>query len=192
MVIHKPAKSPLMTARQGVAAIKKRAAKLAELPAAPFTDLANELCNLQGIDRRRFREHLNDLGLSKRKAYYLIKIWDRLKGALPEERLEKLGWSKLKVLLPHINERNANVVLAFAEKHTVRECELFLNKQPYREKTRCMLIRFSAEDYAMFSDAIVVNGGQKRGKGLVGTEKALMRIIARAKRAEGRKKPGVR
>ena len=51
-----------------------------------------------------------------------------------------------------------------------------------------MLIRFSAKDYAMFSDAIVQNGGQKLGKGLVGTEKALLTIIARAKRAEGRKK----
>lgn len=191
MDIHKPLKSPLMTSKQSVAVIKKHAAKLVERPAAPFTDLADKLGDLKAIGRQ-FRSHVKDVGLSQRKAYYLIKIWDRLEGVVPEERLEKLGWTKLKALLPHINERNAEAVLTFAEKHTVRECELYLNKQPYREKTRCMIIRFSAKDYATFSDAIIQNGGRKRGKGLVGTEKALLKIVARAKRAEGHKKPRLR
>jgi hypothetical protein len=186
---NEPRKSPMMTAIQAVTVIKKRAGKLTERSSAPFTDLANELCDLRGIDQSRFREHVSDLGLSPRKAYYLIKIWDRLEGVVPSERLEKLGWSKLKVLLPNINERNAEAVLVFAEKHTVRECELYLSKQPYREKTRCMLIRFSVKDYAIFADAIVRHGGQKRGKGLAGTEKALLKIIAKAKNAERHKKP---
>jgi len=188
MNIHKPPKSQLMTSKQSVAVIKKRAAKLAARPSVPFADLAKELRGLQAADQRRFQDHIKELSLSKRKAYYLIKIWDRLEGVVPRERLEKFGWSKLKALLPHISERNAETVLAFAEQHTVRECELYLNKQPYREKTRCMLIRFSAKDYAIFSGAIIQNGGRKGGKGLVGTEKALLKIIAQAKRTEAHKK----
>jgi len=82
--------------------VKRRAAKLAERRVAPITDLADKLCDLKEIDGRRFREHVKDLGFSQRKAYYLIKIWEQLEDEVPSERLEKIGWSKLKALLPHI------------------------------------------------------------------------------------------
>ncbi len=57
---------------------------------------------------------------------------------------------------------------------------------PIEKKTRCMLLRFSPENYARFADAIVKNGGKRRGKGLVGTEKALMKIIAKTRSAGNR------
>lgn len=171
----------LLTSRQIAGRLKKRAAALAQRPRSEFAELAAVLSDLRGVAPREFRGVAKEIGISTRTAHYLVKLWDIVEDHKERDRLLTLGWTKLSLVAPHLTKKNAEAILSFAETHTVQECRLHLNKEPIKEKTRCMLLRFSPQDYARFADVIVKNGGTRRGKGLVDTEKALMKIIAKAK-----------
>lgn len=169
----------LQTPRQAISRLKKRAAILAQRPRSEFAELAAALSGLQGLAPREFREVTKEIGISPRTAFYLARIWGSIENLKERDRLLKLGWTKLSLIAPHLTAKNSREILTFAETHTVQECRLHLSEKPIKETTRCMLLRFSAKDYARFADGIVKNGGKKRGKGLVGTEKALMKILAK-------------
>lgn len=49
-----------------------------------------------------------ELGFKKRKAKYLVSIWKRLRAELGVKKsmIEKVGWTKAKVILPVVNEEN--------------------------------------------------------------------------------------
>lgn len=170
----------LLTPRQAVSRLKKRAATLAPRPKSEFAKLAEVLSELQGVAPREFRQVAKEIGVSPRTAFYLARIWGSIENLKERDRLLKLGWTKLSLVAPHLTAKNSREILTFAETHTTQACRLHLSEKPIRETTRCMLLRFGAKDYARFADAIVKNGGKKRGKGLVGTEKALMKIVATA------------
>lgn len=171
----------LLTPRQAINRLKKRAAAVVQHPRAEFAELAEVLSDLRAVAPREFREVANEIGVSTRTAYYLAKVWDSVEGHKERDRLLKLGWTKLSLVAPHLTRKNTKQIVSFAEMHTVQECRLHLSKEPIKAKTRCMLLRFSPKDYARFADAIIKNGGTRRGKGLVGTEKALMKILATGK-----------
>jgi hypothetical protein len=159
----------------------REAKKLSGRPRVQFSELARTLCELHALDPSAFREAAKETGLSLRTAYYLLSIGQKVKDHPQRDRLERLGWTKLKILIPHFEMANFRSVLAFAETHTAEECRRHLRDQDTKEKTRCMLLRFTPHEYARFSAAVVNAGGRKKGKGLAGTEAALLKIIARAK-----------
>lgn len=171
----------LQTPRQAISRLKKQAATLAQRPRSEFAELAAVLSELQGVAPSEFGQVAKEIGISPRTAFYLAKVWDSVEGLKERDRLLKLGWTKLSLFAPHLTAKNSREILAFSETHTAQECRLHLSEKPIKATTRCMLLRFSAKDYARFADAIVKNGGKKRGRGLVGTEKALMKIITKTK-----------
>jgi len=171
----------LLTPRQAVSRLKKRAATLAQRPRSEFAELAEVLSELRGVAPREFLGAAKEIGISPRTAHYLAKVWDAVEGHKQRGRLLKLGWTKLSLVVPYLTAKNSRQILTFAETHTVQEFRLHLSDKPIKETTRCMLLRFSTKDYTRFADAIIKNGGKKRGRGLVGTEKALMKIVARSK-----------
>lgn len=63
-----------------------------------------------------------DLDESYRKTMYLIEIWDKAKGLkIPKEKMQKLGWTKMKDLVAVLNEENAKEWLKKAETMSSRE-----------------------------------------------------------------------
>jgi hypothetical protein len=161
--------------------LTREAKKLSGRPRVQFSQLAGKLCELHELDPSAFREAVKETGLSLRTAYYLLRIAQKVKDHPQRDRLERLGWTKLKVLVPHFETPNFRSLLSFAETHTAEECRRHLQAEDTKEKTRCMLLRFTPHEYARFSDAVIKAGAQKHGKGLAGTEAALLKIIARAK-----------
>lgn len=66
----------------------------------------------------------SELSTHYRKAKYLISIYDKVKFLdLPKDRVEKLGWTKMKEIATVIDAENAKEWLEKAEKLTSRELE---------------------------------------------------------------------
>lgn len=65
----------------------------------------------------------NELGFKRRKAKYLVSIWKRLRAELgvKKEKIEKVGWTKAKVILPVVNEENVERWLDKAKVMSVPE-----------------------------------------------------------------------
>lgn len=168
--------------------LKKRVLSRAQGANAPFLELADDLRTFHALARRQdFCALAREAGISERAAYSLIKIAEVFEDYSDRARLEKIGSTKLGAIAANIDQdttpRTIERWLGFAETHTARECQLFMKREPFAEKTRCMLLRFNEGQYAIFADAMLRHGAKQRGKGLVGIEKALLATIGKSKRA---------
>lgn len=134
---------------------KRRAQSLARGPRKPFADLAAELFRIHEVAPHRFADVAQEVGVSPRTGYYLVRIWGQIRHHPERKRLERLGWSRLRLVAPHLEKATGRKLLDFAEKHTVQEIQQHLKRQPIKEKTRCMLLRFSAKDYARFAEVMI-------------------------------------
>jgi endonuclease III len=87
-----------------------------------FLELASTLRQLQQMSPKDFKKAIHTPQLGRRKAYYLVSI-DKAFGdkTVPDERLKKIGWTKLAALAPHITEENQENALLFAEMNTVKD-----------------------------------------------------------------------
>jgi hypothetical protein len=117
--------------------------------------------------------------MGRRKAYYLLQLGQRLKGLrLPEKRLSAIGWTKLQVISDHLTPQNAEELLAEAEECTTQELRVLMGGGS-KAKRRCVLLYFSPRQYRQLEEAILTNGGKRRGRGLVGKETAILRMVRR-------------
>jgi len=63
-----------------------------------------------------------ELDVQYRKAMYFVEIWDKVKSLnLPQGKVAKLGWTKMKDIVAVISEENAKEWLEKAEKMSSRE-----------------------------------------------------------------------
>src|SRR5271156_3921328 len=81
-----------------------------------FLELATALRQLFDRDPDLFRKAIEKSKLGTRKAYYLVAI-SRAFDPLPltKAQLRKIGWTKLHVLAPHVDESNAEALIELAE-----------------------------------------------------------------------------
>lgn len=169
--------------------IEQRVLSRTQAANAPFLRLADDLSTYHALTRRQdFCALASEAGISERAAYSLIKIARVFEDYSDWERLERVGSTKLGIIAAAVEEKTTPRMidrwLNFAENHTARECQLHLNQQVYDEETRCTLLRFTDRQYAAFANAVVKHGAKRRGKALIGVEKALISIIIKARRAE--------
>jgi hypothetical protein len=115
------------------------------------------------------------------RPYYLLAI-DRDFGDLgiPESRLQQIGWTKLALIGPHLSETNKELLLASAEKHTVKELELLMQGEVPVPDTRFVVFYLNPGDYERFAKLLRKNGAVKSGRGLFNKEKALMKVVTAA------------
>ncbi|MES0157570.1 hypothetical protein NKJ81_29000 [Mesorhizobium sp. M0018] len=120
-------------------------------------------------------------GSSRRKSYYLAQIGRELEklSGIPDDRLTAIGWTKLQIVLRHIDDRDALDLVELAEKHKAHELKRMLPKDPLVGHSRCVVLYFSPDQYADFEKAIVANGGKRSRRGLSHKEKALIAMIGR-------------
>ncbi len=92
-----------------------------------FAELLSEACHRdyhEDWGHGSFKEYCEaELDIDfKRKAYYLMKIWDAVKSlGLPKAEITKLGWAKMKDLSAVLTKENAKELLAEAKKISSRE-----------------------------------------------------------------------
>jgi len=164
---------------------KKRVIELSRQSPDRFAELAEELYTIHaGVGSEGLREAAKQARISMRKAYQLVKMRNVLAKHWDDERFERIGWTKLCIIAAAGKSSNVEQWLKFAETHTARECQLHFEKKPFKNETRCMLLRFDDNQYKAFSKAALKLGAKQRGKGLVGVEKALIAAIRKMRRAD--------
>ncbi len=133
-----------------------------------------------------FQDCINRTDLGSRKAHYLVKISKKL-GALrvplDQNRLRRIGWTKLEIIADHLTDENATELLEMAELGTTRELTVAMRGEEPASKEHTILLRFTPRQYKAFEKAILQNGGSRKpkGRGLLNEEKAMMRIITKAR-----------
>jgi hypothetical protein len=169
---------------------------LAKRPDANFLQLARGLAEVRHQLPERFSDLIKQSGLNSRRAYYLIEMAEHLSRLeaqgvrLDEERLQRIGWSKLRVIARHLTPRNVGQWLEWAERETIRELVARVHGEKPAAKEHVIVLHFTPEQYQAFEEAILANGGMRnrKGRGLQNKEQALVNIIQRAERhkdAEG-------
>lgn len=125
---------------------------------------------------KTFNELLEGTKYSRRSASYWIDI-DRIYSRLgvPDARLARIGWSKLSMLARHVNRRNVENWLSFAERSTTNEVRARLNQS--EPSSRNIVFKLSAAENAILTAALVRNGARAPGpKRLFNKEAALIAL----------------
>jgi hypothetical protein len=181
-------------------ALFQDALALAKRPDANFLQLARSFARVRSSLPERYSDLIKQSGLNSRRANYLIEIAEHLSRLeaqgvrFDEDRLQRVGWSKLRVIARHLTPRNTSKWLERAERETIRELVARVNGEKPAAKEHVIVLHFTPEQYQTFEEAILANGGtlKRRGRGLQNKEQALVNIIQRAERhkdAEGSRWP---
>ena len=175
-------------AGRGSAALKKRVQTLAAKGDDSMIELAEALSELRALPKppdgdRPTLDVLIDLTkLSRRTICYLLKVWQTFSDlGIPRERLVRIGWSKLAVIAENSEAEEMEEALALAETATVKELPALLKGAPRKAKARTVQLRLTPRQYEQFEAVLLANGARrpKKGRGLSGKEKALMKALGR-------------
>lgn len=166
--------------------LKRRAVGLAGNPALNFYDLALSLAELHEADRSISATILPSLGMSRRRLYYLIDVGRLIIARdLSKAEAEAVGWTKLQIITRHLIASGGTDDDAFAEyldlaKSTkARDLQRVLEGQQPRN-TRVEVFHLKPRERDNLRNALVAFGAKSTPTGLVGKEKALMRIVGAA------------
>lgn len=66
-----------------------------------------------------------------------------------------------------------------AAKHTADQLSNLMSGEEPHLKSRGGVLHFTPEQYEVFENAVMANGGVKSGRGLSGKEKALVKTLAK-------------
>lgn len=160
----------------------RRAKRLAGQPSTTSIELAEALWKAEKAQPGSLRQLVAENGLGIRKAYYLLKIWERFAALdVPRERLAEVGWSKLTLIASYAPPGTESHWLELAAGgDTAKELEAKLKGAGWgKAKAHSVLLRLSPTQYRTFARVLQKFGAQpaKKGRGLVGKERALMKAL---------------
>ena len=162
------------------------AVKLSARPDDTFLDLARALAAIYAQDKALLGRFIAESGIGRRKAYYLLELGKRLADlGVPDKRFEKIGWTKLQIIGKHLTRRNAEKLLGWAKECNAPQLTARVRGEA-PSKTHCVLLYFSPAQYRQFEKAILTKGGKRSGRGLVGKEAAIMRMVRLVNKAESK------
>jgi len=131
--------------------------------------------------RTEFQNVIRDQALNRRTAYYLLKVGQQLRSArLSTSQAERIGWTKLQIIGDMIRPHSAARLLKLAEETNAQELKRLIREEGANPKPHCVLLYFGPDQYRQFKRAILRHGGSSTGRGLLGKEEAIMRIIRSA------------
>lgn len=122
------------------------------------------------------------VGMSRRRAFYFGQIY-RVFSSLEvdEHRLDRVGWTKLKILANHVTKANCEQLLDLAEGCTARELSILMRDDVPVDGTRVVLLYLKPKSYEVFEKAVLSFGAKRVGRGLVHKEQALVKALAAPK-----------
>jgi hypothetical protein len=175
-----------MTGRN-TAALKKRVQTLAAAEGdSRMFDLAETLSELRAKpkppdgDRPTLDELVDLTKLSRRTICYLLSVWKTVDDlGVPRDRLVHIGWTKMAVLAENCEPEDVKNALELAEAYTAKELPGALKGTLPKHKARTVKLRLTPRQYDQFAVVLLENGARrpKRGRGLSGMEKALMKAL---------------
>jgi hypothetical protein len=158
--------------------LKKRIHLRASRSEAEFLDLATDLSAFHKMaSGPQFKETISSAGIKRRKAYYLIEIAEQLRPHMRSStRLQRLGWTKCQVIGKQLSNFDFIELLEYAETHTAKQLEQYIQDRNSKPRTRCVLLYFTGSQYRDFERAALQFGAMKRGRGLAKKEAATIRM----------------
>jgi len=144
-----------------------------------FVELAALLRRLKESDPSAFKNFITQAGLGRRRSYYLVAVAEAFGdiAMAQQERLNRIGWTKLQILARKVTSKNREKLLRLAEAHTVEDLKARMQGQEPLEGRRTVLLYFSAKQYERFAKAIAKNGAIRSGDGYANKEEALIRAL---------------
>jgi hypothetical protein len=171
---------------RSTAALMKRAQALAGKGDDSMIELAEVIYDLRTLpkppdgDRPTLDALASGIKLSRRAVCYLLKVRQTFgELGIPRERLVEVGWTKASIVLENSEPEEVEVALALAETCTAKELPALLRGSPRKAKARTVLLRLTPRQYDQFEAVMLANGARrpKKGRGLSGKERALMRAL---------------
>ena len=146
-----------------------------------FLELGRSLRQLLDRDPGLFQQIVKKGHLGRRKAYYLVEVSRKFK-PLPIgwPRLKKIGWTKLQIIGQHVTKDNVEELVSLAEQLKTKQLERKMQGDDSLSNAHCVLMYFSPEQYAEFEEALLKNGAERSGRGIVGKEAALIHALRKA------------
>ena len=165
-------------------AIRAKVITLAGRRTDNFWELGNALLMLRDSSRvtGEFKKTIETAGLNLRQAYYLSEIADRLRPfARYKERFEVLGWTKTQIIARGLIKENLKQRLEEAESNSARKLQALMKGEASPSEARRVVLFFSPDDYGVFKQAVMQNGGSTGIRGnLVDKEAAIIALIKKA------------
>ncbi|HVU22154.1 MAG TPA: hypothetical protein VHE09_15600 [Rhizomicrobium sp.] len=167
---------------------QERVRKLENADMANSDDLMDVARHLRQVLNDRPDEFLTvakQLGIARRKAYYYVEIdraFERL--GVDRRRLNRIGWTKLRLVASHINTRNCERLLKLAEQNsTYSLARLIINDEiDAGAKVHAVLLHLSPEQYEVFRDVLEAHGAKAAGGGLSEKEQALTKALMKLRK----------
>jgi hypothetical protein len=151
-----------------------------------FLSIAHHLATIQEYHPEQFRLVAKNLGIGVRKAYYLASISRKFELlAVEPKRLEKIGWTKLRIISDHVDLTNFKAVLELAEQSTAHELALIAKGKYPLPGTRCVILYLEPDQHDVFADALKANGAVQTANGLANKEEALIRALSGSRATPG-------
>lgn len=155
---------------------------------ASFFDLAPRLAEELQEGSLNVQEATAELGISRRSLYYLIDAGALiLSGHISKDDAERLGWTKLQIILRHIAKREPDQSFADLQKFLSIAASSTVRDLPRRlqggegEGKRGEVFHFTTEQQAYLRDVLLQYGAKLLPNGgLKGKEEALLSIVAEA------------
>ena len=166
--------------------IYNKAVDLAKSQDENFLDLGKSLRNLLSRDPDLFKKAIEKSDIEQRKAYYLVNISEYFEPLqCSRARLRKIGWTKLQVIGPQVNQDNVEELLDLAESHSTRQLTDIMRGGKPVKNAHCVLMYFDPKSYKELEDILVQYGAKKNGRGMLDKEKALLSALRKLKQVGG-------
>jgi len=177
---------PPVQAKPDVARLQQEALALAVKPTKSFHAFARALSAAHSNDPAFLHEVERIAGIKRRALFYLSNVGGFLEDySITEEQAERIGWTKIQIIARHIanqperiNQRAMQDKLGIAARTPAHALPAALEAQdaPTQGPLRSVLLRFPADQYADVEAALIACGAERKGRGLIGKEDALVRL----------------
>jgi hypothetical protein len=162
--------------------VQQLAAKADENP----IELAKALWLMEKEELGSFAEFVKSAKTGRRKLYELFRVGETFGPlGIRTERLAKIGWLKLSLIVRYCEPGKARKALAHAEKFKAKDLPAILKgAAPPRQKTGSVLLRLNESQYKVLAATLQKFGARPatRGRGLADKEIALIRALRAARR----------
>mgnify|MGYP001765962553 CR=1 FL=1 len=143
-----------------------------------FLELARKLRDAVDAEPRAVRRIAEETILKPRRIYCLVRIARTFDPLIDDDdRLIDIGWTKLDLIAPHVTTQTIESLLQLAENSSPAVLARALTGTPLPATTHTLQLTFTSADYTLLREAFERAGAKPKGKGHVGKEEALMRIV---------------
>ena len=146
-----------------------------------FWPVASFLHDIQVNDTSWFPEAADAVGIGRRRAFTLTKIFATFSRTfVPVADLELVGWTKLAVIAGHVDKNPAKLVefLQMAKTLSSRDLSLKLGGAT-EDANHTVLLSLKDADFTKFETYLLKFGAQRNGRGLSDKELALSKLLQR-------------